>query len=342
MKVGILTLPLNTNYGGILQAFALQTVLENMGHDVCVLEKRDRKTISCQLKDCVKTLLGKDGDRYLHEFKRNNISVRYFDSFFDTCVLNLDAIVVGSDQIWRPRYFSPIETAYLDFSEGWDIKRVAYAASFGTDNWEYTSEQTRNCTGLIKLFDAVSVREESAVALCKDKFGVNASFVLDPTMLLRKEDYIQKLHLEGMSNSNGSLLVYLLDDTPDKQKLVKAVQENYGLIPFSVNTATNGHRPSIQQWVKGFNDAKFVVTDSFHACVFSIIFGKPFIAYGNAKRGMTRFHSLLKQFGLEDNLIQNSDEFIQKPIISYMNENTDCKLKNRREYSLSFLRKALS
>ena len=342
MKVGILTLPLNTNYGGILQAFALQTVLENMGYDVCVLEKRDRKKISCRLKDCVKMLLGKDRDIYLHEFKRNNINVRYFDSFSDTYALNLEAIVVGSDQIWRPRYFNPIEAAYLDFSKGWNIKRIAYAASFGTDNWEYTLGQTLNCAALANSFDAISVREDSAVSLCKDKFRIAASFVLDPTMLLRKEDYIQKLHLNEMSSNNGNLLVYLLDETPDKQKLVKAVKENYGLSPFSVNTATNGHRPSIQQWVKGFNDAKFVVTDSFHACVFSIIFGKPFIAYGNAKRGMARFHSLLKQFGQEDNLIQNSDEFMQKPIISYMNENTGDKLKNRREYSLSFLRKALS
>lgn len=342
MKVGILTLPLNTNYGGILQAFALQTVLENMGHDVCVLEKSTRKKMSCRLKDCVKTFLVKDEDRYLHEFKRNNINVRYFDSFSDAYTLNLEAIVVGSDQIWRPRYFNPIETAYLNFSKGWKIKRIAYAASFGTDNWEYTPEQTLSCAALANSFEAISVREDSAVSLCKDKFGIAASFVLDPTMLLRKEDYIQRLHLNEMSSNNGNLLVYLLDETPDKQKLVKAVKENYGLSPFSVNTATKGHRPSIQQWVKGFNDAKFVITDSFHACVFSIIFGKPFIAYGNAKRGMARFHSLLKQFGQEDNLIQNSDEFMQKPIISYMNENTGDKLKNRREYSLSFLRKALS
>ena len=78
----------------------------------------------------------------------------------------------------------------MDFAKEWNIKRIAYAASFGTEEWEYTEEQTRNCSTLLKKFNAVSVRESSAVKLCNEKFKVEALHVLDPTMLLEKDEYI--------------------------------------------------------------------------------------------------------------------------------------------------------
>lgn len=81
-----------------------------------------------------------------------------------------DALVVGSDQVWRPMYFGDVKDAFLNFASDWPIKRVAYAASFGTDEWEYSDEQTRKCAELIKQFDAVSVREEEARWLCRNIF----------------------------------------------------------------------------------------------------------------------------------------------------------------------------
>ena len=230
---------------------------------------------------------------------------------------DFDAIVVGSDQVWRPKYYGKIENAYLGFAKGWNIKRIAYAASFGTDDWEYTDEQTKECGELLKKFDAISVREASGVTLCKEHFGVEVQHVIDPTMLLYKEDYIRLIEAANTPKAKGTLLNYILDETPGKKELIEQIAKDKSLVPFRVNSRVEDHKallkeriqPPVEQWLRGFYDAEFVVTDSFHACVFSILFGKPFVVIGNKKRGMARFESLLKMFGLEDRLVSCSEDY---------------------------------
>lgn len=105
--------------------------------------------------------------------------------------LGLDAIIVGSDQVWRPDYSSCQPNYFLDFlPKDSKIRRISNAASFGGDNWDWSTELTARCAKLLQLFDAVSVREASGVRLCKEHFNVGAVNVLDPTMLLDPEDYI--------------------------------------------------------------------------------------------------------------------------------------------------------
>lgn len=338
MKIAILTLPLHTNYGGILQAYALQTILERVGHEVIVLGKNNhaqlplwKMPLSYSKRVVKKYVLGNKDVRVFHEQWLNKtfpIISQNTQKFIDKYIHYLtptslnsinpkdfDAIVVGSDQIWRPKYYSKIENAYLEFAENWNISRIAYAASFGTDKWEYTRSQTEKCKGLVQKFNAVSVRESAAVNLCKEHFGINALHVLDPTMLLDKNDYINLFETAKTPTSPGNLLVYILDETAEKTELVNNTAKEKGLVPFRVNSLVNNHnaplekriQPPIEQWLRGFYDADFVITDSFHACVFSIIFGKPFIAYGNASRGLSRFNSLLKMFSLEDRLTIDSN-----------------------------------
>lgn len=367
MKIAILTLPLHTNYGGILQAYALQTVLERMGHEVCLMEKK-RKTNRFRLplwkapfvygKRVAKNILGhpfpvfyeqkvsreapfirQNTDKFINKY----IKRRIINDYSDINEKDFDTIVVGSDQIWRPKYFPEIEHAYLDFTEGWNIKRIAYAASFGTDGWEYSPEQTEHCKDMIMHFNAVSVRESSGVALCREHFGVDAAHVLDPTMLLSKEDYIRLFEDAGTPKSKGTLLNYILDDTPEKTALIEMIAKEKSLHPFRVNAVNDINlpierriAPFVEQWLRGFYDAEFVVTDSFHACVFSIIFNKPFIAIGNAGRGMSRFTSLLSMFGLEDRLTTGKITF-------KLNERdavcTNKKLISLRQKSMDFLKK---
>ena len=370
MKIGILTLPLHTNYGGILQAYALQTVLERMGHQVVVFNhKRQfffplwKLPLSYAKRILKKYFLGRKDIRVFAEHYQKReyaiISQRtqkfidtyihsyYVKSFRSLSVVDFDAIVVGSDQVWRPKYFtylfnSNIQNAFLSFARKWNVKRVSYAASFGTDDWEYTIEQTKVCTDLIKFFDLVTVREESAIKLCKDKLGVDALHVLDPTMLLTKDDYIQLFEVANTPKSAGNLLTYILDETSDKLELINQLSKEKGLIPFSVNSRIgNTHisaedriQPSVETWLRGFYDAEFIITDSFHACVFSIIFGKPFVVIGNEERGMARFKSLLKMFGLEKCLISS--------IKDYKANNCDyTKLREYQNYSLKLLSEAL-
>lgn len=353
MKIGILTLPLHINYGGILQAYALQTVLERMGHEVNIIEK-EKQPLSIHKykmpftygKRIAKNIIGEKVPifyeqkynreqpiirQYTDQFIEKYIHVKKYKNFSDIKKSEYDAIVVGSDQVWRPKYFgiNQIEQAYLKFTENWNIKRIAYAPSFGTDEWEYTTQQTLICGELIKKFDAVSVRENSGVDLCKKYFGVEAQHVLDPTMLLNKEDYIKLFEANNTPKSQGNLLCYFLDETDEKKALIKRIAKEKGLIPFNVksksddiNTPISDRvQPPLEQWLRGFYDAKFVVTDSFHACVFSIIFNKPFIVYGNIKRGLSRFESLLNIFELSGTLLTNFSEYKNIKEYEWINTN---------------------
>jgi hypothetical protein len=368
MKIGILTLPLHINYGGILQAYALQTILKRMGHEVSIIEEIEKPiTIPLQRaplvygKRLIKNILG-DKFPIFYEQKLNKewpIIRQLTDKFIDKyihlakyksfkCIkeAEYDAIIVGSDQIWRPKYFGEkkIYNAYLLFTEKWKIKRIAYAASFGTDNWEYTLAQTKHCKELVKLFDAVSVREDSGVFLCKKYFGINATHVLDPTLLLTQEDYTSLLKNTTTPENKGKILNYILDESPYKETLSNSIAKKRGLTSFRINpNATNPHlpleeriQPSVEQWLRGFNDAELVITDSFHACVFSILFKKQFVVFGNKKRGMSRFTSLLKLFNLEDRMIESIEQFEKLQTIDY--NSVHIKLEQLRQDSLNYLK----
>ena len=250
----------------------------------------------------------------------------------------LDAFVVGSDQVWRPCYNSSIERPFLAFTKGLSVKRVSYAASFGVDCWEYTPEQTAVAVELIKSFDAVSVREESAVALCKEHLQCDAQLVLDPTMLLDKEKYEALVLAENEPRSAGSLCTYILDNNADKQGIIEAVAKLRSLRPFaimpqkvdaqSIENIDNCVYPSVTAWLRAFMDARFVVCDSFHGAVFSIIFNKPFVVLANSARGNARFASLLALFGLGERM---TDCSLYKDII---HKEIDWQAVNRRKEGL--------
>ena len=370
MRIAILTLPLHTNYGGILQAYALQTVLERMGREVCLIEEKCKpyqlplwkvplsygKRILMNLTGHPfpifyeqkaireKPIIQQHTDRFIRKY----IKRRIVNSFSEIKETDFGAIVVGSDQIWRPKYFPNIKHTYRDFTEGWNIRRISYAASFGTDEWEYTLKQTMQCAQLLKRFDAVSVREISGVRLCKERFGVKAVHVLDPTMLLSIEDYIKLFEMANTPKSKGNLLCYILDDTPEKKALINNLASKNGLIPFSVNSKVENYaakleeriQPPVEQWLRGFYDAEFVITDSFHACVFSILFNKPFIVLGNASRGMSRFSSLLDTFKLHNKMIFNIIEQSSMDSIDWNKINS--LLNWSRIHSQDFLTRSLN
>lgn len=374
MKIAVLTLPLHTNYGGILQAYALQTVLKRMGHEVWLIDegktkwtiplwekplsytKRAMKKYFFNKKEVVifiENELNKTFEittRYVRPFIKDNIdSIDLKKGKHLLIEKEFDAIVVGSDQIWRPKFYSAIEIAFLNFAQKWNIKRISYAASFGTDEIEYTYMQQKKCGELLRLFDAVSVREDSGVELCRKMFGVEAKHVLDPTMLLNLDDYIKLIENSSVQISKGDLMIYILDEDSRKEDIVACVEEKYRLKSFKCNAKDWGLKdvpieeriqPSVESFLRGFYDAKFVVTDSFHACVFSIIFRKPFCIIGNRSRGMARFDSLLKMFSLEDRMVASPDDISSLCDIDY--DEVYKKLDMYKRDSIVFLEKALS
>ncbi len=369
MKIGIITLPLHTNYGGILQAYALQKTLKELGHEAIVINK-DRYKHKPILGFCIKgiggifKLFGKKppipAPNYRWQTMRRHTGL-FVKEHIDSITLksikqvqegDFDCFVVGSDQIWRPKYnkgFPGTTGAFLDFAEKWNVLRIAYSPSFGSDNWEYNKKQTKECTRLAKKFKAISVREASGVALCREHLDAEAAHLLDPTMLLGKEEYISLLKGRETPPHRKSLMCYILDKSSDTDTLINCIAETKGLTPFRISTRTEDKKapieervqPPVENWLQALRDAEFIVTDSFHACAFSILFNKPFIVYGNKERGMARFHSLLELFGLEERLVgtrQEAEAITNKPIEW---ERVNQQLDKKRNESLDFLKNAL-
>ena len=382
MKIAILTQPLHTNYGGILQAFALQKVLEKMGHKALVVDLPNRKTRIGKYKRTViriikKYILGqKDSSpifrerptseeekkiaQHTNRFIQENISTTCEIPFVENLDLlkkyHFDAYIVGSDQVWRPQYSPGIYAFFLNFLGNDKItKRIAYAASFGVDFWEFNKKQTQQCKILAQKFDSISVREDSGVKLCEKYLGVKAIQLADPTMLLSKDEYLSLISNYEIPNRKESIMVYILDKTSEKDLIVQRVIQHFNLptnIVLPSKSFSKESRkfinecvfPPVPYWIQGFEDASFIITDSFHGTVFSIIFNKPFIVIGNKERGLSRFISLLSMFGLENRLIASVDEFdsefLDKPIdFSIVNKIKDEQQSKSYDFLYSLLKK---
>ena len=384
MEILILTQPLHTNYGGLLQAYALQQILKGMGHDVVTdrlgvvrklpLWNRALRFLYHAVQFCILKNYRYYPYRYLFvsfdkESKaKRSISInteRFVNTYIDTidlltrsnesvidAVRQFDAIVVGSDQVWRAT-MSDIPTYFLSFTKAINVKRIAYAASFGTDDLnEYSKMDMKIASESIKLFDAVSVREKSGVHLCRDYFKMDAVHVLDPTMLLSKDDYLKLIEEEDKPCSENILLTYVLDRTQEKNDIIQRVGEalhltscENGAVKYFSNVVESNVSeciyPSVSRWVAGFRDAQFVVTDSFHGTVFSIIFNKPFVAILNSTRGSSRFISLLSVLGLENRLISTTNDLLEEHLkpIDYTEVNKI--LNDWRYLSISFMERHL-
>lgn len=367
MKLGILTQPLYNNYGGILQNFALQTMLKRLGYEVETINFV-QKPLDLSLwqlwmaiiKNIVRKLMGR---RVLY-FNPNTIKKKVYTStpekqrFIDKYIRKVDVFppltkvwaenqsydgyVVGSDQIWRPLYSPSISNFFLDFTEDLDVKRVAYAASFGVSNWELSSEQTMCATVCLKSFNGISVREKAAVAMCSEHLGVSVLHVIDPTMLLSAQDYHDVIqNSETSAKDDNYILCYTLDKNQQVKRVVDSISRKLNTKVYFVSGENiGGEDIGIEKWLCLIANAKYVITDSFHGTVFSILFHRPFATLINGERGAERINSLLAMFGLEMNMI---DTVSKNCTVNYQNnwENVEELLSQYRKEAIEFLRNSL-
>lgn len=357
MKIGILTLPLRSNSGGILQNYALQTILKRMGHEVYTIDRHNDKSFIYRTSSWILRLfqhyfLGKQVNTSFYlwlsrkEFlKRNQKFVRFVNSHISKTEYissnkklpliekyGFDAVIVGSDQVWIPLY---LPWTFLGFLKS-DIRRVAYAASGLSDKKRLLPFLTDGREQL-KKFKGVSCRESHGVEICKECFGVNAQHVLDPTLLLTKEDYIQLC--VNIPKRNSFLLSYILDENEEKRCFVNKIAMARGL---EVVDFYKLQDVGIEEWLSLFRDAAYVVTDSFHGTAFSINFNINFISITNKLRGNARFYSLLSMFGLLDRLVDETSliEVFELKDIDYDKVNRIIAEEKRK--SISFLTNVLS
>lgn len=364
LKIGVLTLPIATNYGGILQAVALIRFLEQKGHDVTLIHKRTEQPLWKRLiADLVSRIPGQNirnwrSSRKMAQLHRAfiELEIRQISPPMTTTAelasyareQQFDAVIVGSDQVWRKSYIKG--KYYLDYfldflDDEIGTKRISYAASFGTAEWEGTGDE-QTIKALLDKFDAISVREKSGIAVCKEVFGQDdVASVLDPALLLLREVYEKEI-LAGYSSKHEfrkPVVTYFLDESTENREFINRVlsglRQSKDAVEHLLGFRNRKLLVTIPEWLAAFLHAEFVITDSFHGMLFSIIFEKPFLVIGNVQRGLDRFESVLIPLGLNAKLLSSTQIDIVAQIIE---QDIDYDLVNKwlnvyRNQSINFL-----
>lgn len=325
MKIALLNLPVDNNYGGNLQRYALMNVLQNMGHEVVHINLRRRiklnivrKVLSICSRVIKKYLLGRNVVINYEAFANKKIKKEdsIIDEFYDRyinhtsqvytikelkkCIIgNIDAYMVGSDQVWRKDMTNTfgLDTFMFSFVPD-NVRKYAYAISMGDAQMSFTEEELKTFCFLYNKFDKVSVREDVAQKKLLE-MGCYTPYpeqVLDPSMLLSTQDYDFLIEKGAtMSQTENKLFCYVLDISDSICEEINLMSSRYGVESVIVTLADG---LSIEQWLRNIKDAKMILTDSYHGVVFSLLYNKQFKFIGNKRRGNSRVESLYSFLGV--------------------------------------------
>ena len=362
MKVGVVTFHSANNYGAVLQTWALQRVLRDLNITTGVINYHP--DIIDGLYDPMKLRRGLS--RNLLRFKlylRNRKSlIRYnkFQSFLKKNInligdyrtykelvdakLNLDAYIVGSDQVWNPTHIGGYDPAYyLEFAEN-ACKKISYAASLGTDY--IVSKHKGDMEKALQSFTAISVRERSIQTAISELAHKPVEIVLDPTLLLNKEDYEE---IKVKSKYKGPyILVYSIEKNPELIEFANKISVSLG-IPILQRRPSKGlinqlepfYTSDAGEFLGHIEAASYVITNSFHGTVFSILYGKPFVSMLHTDTGK-RTEDLLNDLGLSSHILYDIKDFNNFDIFKIDNlEETKDNIMRLRERSMSFLKASL-
>ena len=334
MNVGILTFHFSDNYGAALQAYALRRWFSEHGHQAQFIDyrpahieqggrlvlptspsrlKADLKVLYLGASSFINEHFGNQGQKEkLARFRELFLGLQHHTGATDNeaaleCARGFSLLVAGSDQIWSPSQHYGFDPNYfLAFARHYSGRRVSYAASFGRDKLSAT--EADQLTGLLANFDAVSVRETSGVKLAKEA-GVPAPVnVPDPTLL--HSDYSELISVAPQPARFPYVFCYTLRSPDNIRQTAKQVARALG--GARILSPHNPHRrwleigttiyPDPAEWVARLKHASFVVTNSFHGTVFSLLFRKPFIVAGltgDKAAANVRALNLLRSVGLE-------------------------------------------
>lgn len=321
MKIGILTFHCAHNYGAMLQAYALRAYLQSQGHDACVIDYRPDYLVSNFRKHSVKDwlsgnplncirkffaepfLYGKREKRWenFEQFSKSHHRLFPYKEF--DMGKGFDLVLFGSDQIWNRQLtggiFDPVFWA-KDFG----CRCASYAASIG---WYKPSDCDRaEIAGLLKNFDAVSVRENDLADFLAHITDMPVSLVCDPVLLLSEEEW-DKICVP-VPDKKPYVLCYDILNSPECRKAARMIcmekgyemKEISGFIWYrSPKNAMLEIGPA--EFVSYFRNAAYIVTSSFHGTAFSLLFNKSFYSVGLMHTG-GRISSLLSIAGLEDRM----------------------------------------
>lgn len=354
MKIGILTFHRAYNYGAVLQAFALQQALKKIGADSEIIEyvgAKEREQIKLfhvpkgmGLKRGIKKI-GKDFyrmgkhrkfDRFLS--KQMTLSPGSYNTFEQMEELDrqsrYDSYVVGSDQVWNDEIIGEERTTFLLSFVSDDCKRNSYAASMGSCVPD--EEQARLYQKELSKYRVLTVRENSALDAFPFLRENNAQVVLDPTLLLEKEDYAAIASKRLVKRKYAFL--YTVPQADRLRDFAKDYCRQHGLVLIDIKKSFKAFLKSApEDWLSLMLNADMVFTNSFHGTAFSVIMQKPFVTEVNSpKTKNCRSYDLLEKLDLL-NRDMNSASFHPEEPIDYSVIRK--KLKAERDRSYLYLRK---
>lgn len=342
LRIGTITFHWASNYGAVLQAYALQQYLIKHGYQTEIVDYRPMRVIFIQN---VKMLLKHDIVTYSKEYNLNlfrkkelRLSPTKYRNQKELirAFQNYQVLITGSDQIWNEGFTLGGEgkptLSYFLYGANDNCKRIAYAVSFGTESINEKYKQVTQDE--IKKFYAISVREKSGLDILK-KYNIEGNLVCDPTLLLNKEDY-EKL-ISGFKCDSEKIFPYILHNDSNTVQIAQTISKIY-----KVNQKIMPYNNGMYEWLYRIKTAQMVVTNSFHGVMMSLIFNTPFVAVLIKESGMNdRLLTILKQLNLENRIINNSDEKnierICKEQIDWgsINDTLNILRRNSGEYLLS-------
>lgn len=342
-KIGIITIQ-DFNYGNRLQCYAVQIILESLKYfPVNLMSLKYIQSKKSTIKRIFNILfLNKNqisSEKRMINFYKFEKNIHHLDrKNIDLCSLKNDYLkfVTGSDQVWHPEWFGD-EKYFLQFCP--EHKRVSLSASFGVS--EISNNKKEIYKNYLKKFNHISVREEAGAKIIKDLTGRDAIVLVDPTMLLTQDEW-REVSKKPMGAKKGYILTYFLspkcDEAKNKLKEISGDKEVYEFLnPNDKVAGTAG--PSEFLWL--FDNADMILTDSFHACVFSFLFNKPFIIYDrnwNEGNMNSRLETLLSKFKLERKYANSG---LDNNIWEHNYEEGYKQLEIERKKAMDFLREAL-
>lgn len=353
MKIGILTFHWATNYGAVLQTYALQTYLISQGHDVCIINYKP-KIFDFNCVNFLRARQYRDILGYYEKVKKEKCLARYrlkhlklTERVFTTCEVSkianrYDIIISGSDQVLNPYFLKggegkgELSPAYF---QGFPFsgRRIAYAVSFGCN--VYPVSLNGIARQYIKNFEEISVREASGIDIVQNMGGKTPLVVPDPTALLLPSYYIDLLHESNFKGTEEYVYSYFIRNIHARQKEIPNFIKDEKIM-----WNNDDQDYTLESWLKKIYLAQFVITDSFHCVMMCLLLSKPFVAITElpGKDGMNdRLFTLLEPIGLCDRILYK-ENLCRLPQLRHSGLNNDIVnrvLHQMRETGHSFLNK---
>lgn len=342
-KIGIITIIDNNNCGNRLQNYAMQETIKKLGTDAYTI--KNEKSLNWNDEFFIGFLrVIKKKINYLikgnKNFKKFNKNIKFSKKTLTIRTKNIstkyDFFIAGSDQIWKPTRKRLSKIDLLSFAE--PHQRISYAASFGIESIE--KKYYKTLQEELPKFKSISVREDAGASIIKKATGLdNVKVVLDPTLLMSKEEWknVEKKPL-NLNLNKRYILTYFLGDENSEQ----LVKETFGSEHSIINFYKYNFGPS--EFLYLINNADYILTDSFHGTVFSIIFEKEFFVFNRKQKDTnnnmnSRLDTLLSKLELEDRKIEKISYLKKAENINY--KKVKKLIEKEKEKSISFLKKAL-